>query len=32
MQNGRIIGHGPAHELRGGDLVRRAYLGAGAVP
>jgi branched-chain amino acid transport system ATP-binding protein len=30
MQNGRIIGHGPARELRDSDLVRQAYLGAGA--
>ena len=30
MQNGRVIGHGPARELRDSDLVRQAYLGAGA--
>lgn len=29
LQNGRVIGHGPARELQGGDLIRRAYLGAG---
>jgi branched-chain amino acid transport system ATP-binding protein len=28
LQNGRIIGHGEAAELRSGELVRRAYLGA----
>ncbi len=27
MQNGRVIGHGPTHELRDSDLVRQAYLG-----
>ncbi|MDR3453413.1 MAG: ABC transporter ATP-binding protein [Rhodoferax sp.] len=30
LQNGRVIGHGPAHELRNGDLIRQAYLGASA--
>jgi branched-chain amino acid transport system ATP-binding protein len=30
LQNGRVIGHGPARELRDGDLLRQAYLGAGA--
>jgi len=30
LQNGRVIGHGPAAELRNSDLVREAYLGAGA--
>ena len=30
LQNGRIIGHGPANELRDSDLIRQAYLGAGA--
>lgn len=30
LQNGRVIGHGPAADLREGDLIRRAYLGAGA--
>lgn len=30
LQNGRVIGHGPARDLQGSDLVRRAYLGAGA--
>jgi branched-chain amino acid transport system ATP-binding protein len=30
LQNGRVIGHGPSAELRNSDLVREAYLGAGA--
>jgi len=30
LQNGRVIGHGPAKDLRGSDLIRQAYLGAGA--
>jgi branched-chain amino acid transport system ATP-binding protein len=30
LQNGRVIGHGPARDLRDSDLVRQAYLGAGA--
>ncbi len=30
MQNGRVIGFGPANEMLGGELVRRAYLGAAA--
>lgn len=30
LQNGRVIGHGPARDLQGSDLIRRAYLGAGA--
>jgi branched-chain amino acid transport system ATP-binding protein len=28
MQNGRIIGFGPARDLLGSDLVRNAYVGA----
>ena len=28
MQNGRIIGSGPAQDLLGSDLVRNAYVGA----
>jgi branched-chain amino acid transport system ATP-binding protein len=27
LQNGRVIGHGPAHQMRGSDLIRQAYLG-----
>ena len=30
MQSGRMIGHGPARELRDSDLIRQAYLGASA--
>ncbi|WP_213956869.1 ABC transporter ATP-binding protein [Variovorax sp. dw_954] len=30
LQNGRVIGHGPARELHDSELVRQAYLGAGA--
>jgi len=30
LQNGSITGHGTAQEIRGGDLIRRAYLGAGS--
>lgn len=30
LQNGRVIGHGPAREMRDGELIRQAYLGAGA--
>jgi branched-chain amino acid transport system ATP-binding protein len=30
LQNGRVIGQGPARELRDSDLVRQAYLGAAA--
>ncbi|MDB5732161.1 MAG: Amino acid/amide transporter ATP-binding protein 2, family [Variovorax sp.] len=30
LQNGRVIGHGPARELQGSELIRQAYLGAGA--
>ena len=30
LQNGRVIGHGAARELQGSDLIRQAYLGAGA--
>ncbi len=30
LQNGRMIAHGPAADLRGSDLLRQAYLGAGA--
>jgi branched-chain amino acid transport system ATP-binding protein len=30
LQNGRVIGHGPARELQGSDLIRQAYLGSGA--
>jgi branched-chain amino acid transport system ATP-binding protein len=30
LQNGRVIGHGAAADLRGSDLLRQAYLGAGA--
>jgi branched-chain amino acid transport system ATP-binding protein len=30
LQNGRVIGHGPARELRDSALIRQAYLGAGA--
>ena len=30
LAQGRVIGHGPARELRGSDLIRRAYLGAAA--
>jgi branched-chain amino acid transport system ATP-binding protein len=29
LQNGRMIGHGTAKALGAGDLIRRAYLGAG---
>ncbi len=32
LQNGRIIGHGPAQDLKDSPLVRSAYLGAGAAP
>ena len=28
LQNGQIIGHGPARALQGSDLIRRAYLGS----
>ena len=28
LQNGRVIGHGPASQMRGSDLIRQAYLGA----
>lgn len=31
LQNGKVIGHGPAHELKDSDLIRRAYMGAAAV-
>ena len=31
VQNGRVIGHGPASELKDSDLIRSAYLGAGAI-
>jgi branched-chain amino acid transport system ATP-binding protein len=31
VQNGRIIGHGLALELKDSDLIRRAYLGAGTI-
>jgi branched-chain amino acid transport system ATP-binding protein len=27
MQNGKVIGHGPAAQLRGSELIRQAYLG-----
>ena len=27
LQNGKLIGHGPAHELKDSDLIRRAYMG-----
>ncbi len=30
LAQGRVIGQGPARELRGSELVRRAYLGAAA--
>jgi branched-chain amino acid transport system ATP-binding protein len=30
LQNGRVIGHGPARELQDSALIRQAYLGAGA--
>jgi branched-chain amino acid transport system ATP-binding protein len=30
LQNGRVIGHGPAAAMRGSDLIRRAYLGVAA--
>lgn len=30
LAQGRVIGQGPARELRGSDLVRRAYLGTAA--
>ena len=30
LQNGSIIGHGAPAEIRAGDLIRRAYLGAGS--
>lgn len=30
IQSGRMIGHGPARELRDSDLIRQAYLGASA--
>jgi branched-chain amino acid transport system ATP-binding protein len=32
LQNGRVIGHGPACELRDSALIRQAYLGAAAAP
>ena len=28
MQNGTVIGHGTPQQIRTGDLIRRAYLGA----
>lgn len=31
VQNGRIIGHGLALELKDSELIRRAYLGAGTI-
>jgi len=31
LENGCIVGHGPAAQLRGDPAVRRAYLGAAAV-
>jgi branched-chain amino acid transport system ATP-binding protein len=31
VQNGRIIGHGLALELKDSDLIRSAYLGAGTI-
>jgi branched-chain amino acid transport system ATP-binding protein len=30
LQNGSIMGHGTAAEIRDSDLIRRAYLGAGS--
>lgn len=30
MQNGRIVAHGPVAEIRGTDVISRAYLGAAA--
>jgi branched-chain amino acid transport system ATP-binding protein len=30
LQNGVIIGHGPPDAIHRGDLIRRAYLGAGS--
>ena len=30
LQNGRVIGHGPARELQDSALIRQAYLGADA--
>ena len=30
LAQGRVIGHGPARDLRDSELVRRAYLGAAA--
>jgi len=30
LQNGRVIGHGAARDLQNSDLIRQAYLGAGA--
>jgi branched-chain amino acid transport system ATP-binding protein len=31
LQNGRVIGHGPAREIKDSDLIRSAYLGAGTI-
>jgi ABC-type branched-subunit amino acid transport system ATPase component len=31
VQNGRVIGHGPASELKDSDLLRSAYLGTGTI-
>ena len=30
LQNGRVIGHGPAQAMRGSELIRQAYLGVAA--
>ncbi|HEX2890561.1 ABC transporter ATP-binding protein [Vineibacter terrae] len=30
LQNGVVIGHGTPADIRAGDLIRRAYLGAGS--
>ena len=30
LQNGRVIGHGPARELQHSELLRQAYLGVSA--
>ena len=31
LRNGKVIGQGPARELKESDLIRRAYLGDAAV-
>jgi branched-chain amino acid transport system ATP-binding protein len=30
LQNGAVMGHGTAADIRGSELIRRAYLGAGS--